>query len=46
MGKVAAVEKAHEFEDGMEGPGVLVRAANGIEVWTPRAKMEKVMVAR
>jgi hypothetical protein len=46
IGRVLRVEKRHEFEDERVEPGVLVRAANGTEVWTPRAKMEKVLVGR
>jgi hypothetical protein len=46
MGKVLAIEKWHEFEDGVERPSALFRAASGIEVWMPQDAITNLLVQR
>jgi hypothetical protein len=44
IGTVLEISTAYEFDDGKFRPGVLVKAANGAEVWTPRTNVSKVLV--
>ena len=42
-----ATEHRHEFDDGTDRDGVLVRSSiNGGEGWLPREKLGKVLVGR
>jgi hypothetical protein len=46
IGRVIAVERYHEFDDGTVREGALVRSTTGVETWTPREVMSKAFVER
>jgi hypothetical protein len=46
VGTVLNFDEWHEFDDGFEKAGVLIRDLNGLDAWVPRTTLSKALIMR
>ena len=46
LGRVVEVDARHEFPDGRDRPGALVKTTNAFAIWVPVEKLTNAMVVQ